>query len=399
MRARFMWISLCASVALLGCSDEDGSQNNDPPETLSVDGKGDLSNGIENRGELAFGSAVEGVFSADFEMFAYTIRARSGADFTATVAQRGSEDSLDTRLFIYAPTDDRGFVRIGQDDDGGFSKLSKLQIEVRKDADFLLVIGTEDGDGRGEYKIELTCNNADCGLAPPDIDASCPDAIDALIEECVNEHADTDIDLNGSVKLPVEQFVTDCTAAEQAVDYHESECQLGDDEWCFEDFDTFFMDRMMADCEANARDFYIVDDSVGYEVRTNAALTEIFADASFECDGFCAIDVTNLSYQGTHDLQALTESARPYTRRPWELLSDGATSSADAEEAMDFALDDVGIETTGLFNAVLSEMGSNVEVAEISGLYSGGFVEGRIFVLHFADVNEVVLVEFTIFEF
>ncbi len=241
------------ALSLVACGDttSDGPTNA-PPETLDF-AKSDISNGVTRVGAMTFGEAVSGAFTEDFEMHAYTIRAKKDAELTVKLLASGTDIGLNTKLYLYAPTDDRGYVRIAKDQFGGRSDLSRIDITLKKDGDFLAVLTTEDGDGRGDYRMALLCAHDDCALEPAEPEAFCPDRLDELLVECI-ENADPDALRTEPGLSDFDVVANHCIARDEALMYHEQLCQLGDDEWCFEDFETFFRGAMIPACGAIQQD-------------------------------------------------------------------------------------------------------------------------------------------------
>ena len=390
---RWMLAALATSTMTFGCAEPGGSTN-EPPETLTLSDREDLYNGVQRRGELEFGEAVQGELTLDFEMHAYTISAKRGAALTLEVTHRGSSSGLDTLLYLYAPTDE-GYVRIARDDDDGWGQLSRIEIELRKDGDFLAVIGTRDGLGRGSYRLELTCDSGDCTLVPPPVEAWCMDSVFEMISECVIEDVDESTSGEYEPYTDVGAAVARCVSEEQALWYHEIECQLGDDEWCFEDFDTFFVAGVMSECEALAVDDFVVPNPAALTPFTIEGLAQLELSADDPCTelGGCEIELVGLAYEGEATLREIGESARMFTARPWE-TSVGDVVDDPASEIASF--NDLDHYLGGLYDSIVQRVGSSeVEALHLGATYERGWsytIEDDITLLHFRSEQRVVLV-------
>lgn len=157
----------------------------------TLGGKGDVASAVELRGALAFGAegAVSSSFTRDLSFQGYTLSTRPGARVKLDITQRGSSRSLDTALYVYGPRaadGSWGDAAIAFDDDGGWGDLSRLSaLTLERGGDYLVVVGTFNGRGRGAYRLEGTCLSGECAPLPPAPSGACHPDILASIEGCV----------------------------------------------------------------------------------------------------------------------------------------------------------------------------------------------------------------------
>jgi hypothetical protein len=153
----------------------------------SLQGKGDELGGVDDGGALMFGGEASGEFTRDFQFFAYTFEARSGAVVTTEVTQKGSSAGLDTTLFVYALDDDAQPRRLVLDDDDGFGALSRIdRFRLFGAGRYAIVVGTKSAAGRGRFRVTLACDGDDCEPEAP-VDTPCPKALRDGIATCLHE--------------------------------------------------------------------------------------------------------------------------------------------------------------------------------------------------------------------
>jgi hypothetical protein len=153
----------------------------------TLQGKGDELGGVEDGGSLTFGGEAIGEFTRDFQFFAYTFEARSGAVVTTEITQKGSSAGLDTTLFVYALDDDAEPRRLVVDDDDGFGALSRIdRFRLFGPGRYAIVVGTKSASGRGRFRLTLACDGDDCSPEAP-VDTPCPKAMRDGIATCLHE--------------------------------------------------------------------------------------------------------------------------------------------------------------------------------------------------------------------
>ncbi len=184
MRRLGLIAGVVAMAAFAACGD-DG--NTDVLIEPVLDGKSDVTSRVDIKGNMRFGDALAGSFTEDLEFHAYTFAAADGASVVAEITQLGSSRGLDTTLFLYGPNNGSGYgsSALVRDDNDGWGALSKLSAERLEAGSYLLVVGTKDTAGRGDYRIELTCASGECAPKVVVDLATCPADLEYYFEECI----------------------------------------------------------------------------------------------------------------------------------------------------------------------------------------------------------------------
>lgn len=177
------------AAALVACAAD--AKSGDPVAPPFTGGKADVGERVTDRGPLGFGaeSAVASTFTEDLEFHGYTIAVRPGAVVTLDVTQRGSSRGIDTTLFVYGPRTGEGYgtSAIATDDDAGWGRLSRIRArELDAGGTYLVVVGTHDARGRGNYRLEMRCESGECAALPAPAGA-CHPAIAGAIRACVDD--------------------------------------------------------------------------------------------------------------------------------------------------------------------------------------------------------------------
>lgn len=213
-------LAVSLALSLLGCevSDDKGA----PVEPPLTGGKADVADRVEMRGELPLGGEVLGELSEDLEFHGYTLDVRAGAVVTLDVTQSGSSRSLDTSLFIYGPmAADGGFGSdaLAFDDDSGWGRLSRLRdLALAGAGRYLIVVGSQDGRGRGRYRLTATCASGECAPVVPE--GACHAVIAEDIRACVADLlADPDTATTGELEA-----IELCADAEPVADAYDAVC-------------------------------------------------------------------------------------------------------------------------------------------------------------------------------
>ena len=251
-------LGLAALTSLAGaCADDDRGALVDP---AVVDGKADASDRVTKLGAVGFGApgAVTGAFVEDLEWHGYTLAVRPDALVTLDVTQKGSSRSVDTTMYLYGPMNASGGYGVSAtafDDDAGWGRLSRLKKQRLAGGEWLVVVGTRDGRGRGAYRIEATCESGECAplVAPT---GTCHPAIAAGIQACVDGWlADPDFDPS---TVSREDLISQCADAEPMAPVRDRLCDAPDApaELCALDMETFHLSYLAA-CRSEAIGAYL----------------------------------------------------------------------------------------------------------------------------------------------
>lgn len=197
-RDRFAAALVLACLAMLAGCGESGPDKALLEPALD-DGKTDVTQSVTVIGELGWGEqgALANSFVQDLEFHGYTVAVRAGAEVRLEITQKGSSKSLDTSLFLYGPrTAAGGFgtAALARDDDSGWGRLSKLgSVTLATEGTYLVVVGTDDGLGRGNYRLMASCLSGDCApIVTPAEQGQCYPSFLLAIEQCVNDQMDSD---------------------------------------------------------------------------------------------------------------------------------------------------------------------------------------------------------------
>jgi len=185
-------VSLAIVIALgvAACADSAPKGDALVPD---LTGKADIADRVTLRGTLSWGEAagVSGAFTEDLSFDAWALAVRPGARLALEITHKGSSARLDTTLFVYGPRTDAGgygTTALAFDDDAGWGRLSRLSaLTLAAGGDYLVVVGTADGRGRGAYHLVARCADALCGPLPPAPSGGCPLAITAAISACIDD--------------------------------------------------------------------------------------------------------------------------------------------------------------------------------------------------------------------
>ncbi|RLB55126.1 MAG: hypothetical protein DRJ42_07155 [Deltaproteobacteria bacterium] len=227
------------ALALGGCAAELKGPGLPGPD---VAGKADFSDRVSIEGELVLAETVDGLvaedggeFTEDFEYQGFRLRTRGGSRLRVEVTQRGTVRGLDTVLYVYGPYGSGGYQsRLATDDDAGWGSLSRLDdLEFPETGDYLVVVGTHDGIGRGSYNLEATCLTGDC--LDVEVPVTCPGSVEESIYECVNEWI-----AEGDYTDTRREGFTACTDAADDIHF-ETVCGASSsiEAWCLAGFDAY----------------------------------------------------------------------------------------------------------------------------------------------------------------
>lgn len=179
------------------------------------DGKGDVASRVDDQGALVPGDARTGSFTEDLQFYGFHLEVRAGAVVTIENTHRGTASRLDSTLFVYGPKTEAGFGgdAIAFDDDAGYGKHAKLgKLALVEGGEYLVVLGTADGRGRGAFRIEARCEQGECApVAPPA--SGCDAGLADRIQHCVaSQIGDTDLEADRTMSYA--EAVEACTDGE-----------------------------------------------------------------------------------------------------------------------------------------------------------------------------------------
>jgi subtilisin-like proprotein convertase family protein len=178
-------------LPLAACADAPSGPVVEPPV---ADGKSDIADRVDLRGTLSFGAdgAVTGSFAEDLQFDAWTFETGADAVVTLGITRSGTARNLDTTLFLFGPRANGGgfgTTAIAFDDDSGWSRHSRIaSFRLPSAGTWMAVVGTRDGRGRGQYRLELACNSNDC--KPPVVvepTTGCHPAFADAINACIDD--------------------------------------------------------------------------------------------------------------------------------------------------------------------------------------------------------------------
>jgi hypothetical protein len=187
-RARAMGRTIIAILPLVLASCT--AQTSEGPDSLpGLGGKADITDQVNLRGTIEFGGSVGGEFVDDLQYDAWAFGAREGAVIEVEVTHAGSSSRLDDLLFVYGPSDDHGSyanaTRLAFDEDDGWGPHARIdELALPAEGNYLVIVGTEGGDGRGAYNLALTCRSGACGRDVPDL-ATCDGSILGRADLCM----------------------------------------------------------------------------------------------------------------------------------------------------------------------------------------------------------------------
>jgi hypothetical protein len=192
-----VFLPVLAALTASACADAAPDKQASSPAL--PDGKADAA-WLSPAAPLGLGTegAVSGRFSRDDVFFGHDLTVRPGAQIDLEVTRTGSARALDTVMYVFGPVgDDDGWqsLPVGDDDDGGYGRLSKLSgLTLREGGVYRVVVTTWDGSGRGAYRLEARCLSGECGPIT-DEGGACHPAIEAAIKACAEDAAaDADFD-------------------------------------------------------------------------------------------------------------------------------------------------------------------------------------------------------------
>ena len=370
-----------AFIIALGTACESGSGAKEIVEP-GIDGKTDIFDTVRNMDRLEMNGEATAEFTSDFEFHAYPFIVGPSSQVTLEVTQRGSSRGLDTTMFLYGPrAEDYSWGdRIGFDDDSGWGDLSRIEaMDLTEAGEYLVVIGTALGDGRGDYRLTLTCTAETCESTEVSIFDTCPEATQDVIDDCVEDTLSED-DYYGETTRG-EAF--ELCLTDYAYDYlWDVLCDSrSNEEWCVAGSELFF-DRMLPACrEEIGADYLPVEPTVELTSATTSDDLDSLVD-DIDCDA-CWAEINAFTYEAMDTQPSLEGIATSAAARLFDgpMSYDGEVAVEDMQYTLErFMMDefiDLAIERAG---------SSNYEIAELSTSYyvAAGAEEWlSIFVLSF----------------
>jgi hypothetical protein len=218
MKSTLLATSLAISGLLTACGDAgDDAQTEPIPEpVLTDDAKADVVDRVAMRGDLAFGATVDGAFTEDLQFDAWRLVAKGGARVSLEVTQAGTARSLDSVLFVYGPKEASGYgtAALARDDDSGWGPHPRLRdLVLPKTGEYLVVLGTRDGQGRGKFRLAATCPGGDCTAPVLPLPTTCPPAVATGLIDCAAEQT-TDTSVPLAMRPRPEEALDTCLDAE-----------------------------------------------------------------------------------------------------------------------------------------------------------------------------------------
>lgn len=240
------------TLAPIACADEDRGPLVAPD---LAEGKADAGDKVSRLGPLGLGEpgAVTGRFTEDLEFHGYELTVRPGANLHIEVTQKGSSRGLDTTLYVYGPRSASGaFGTTARafDDDSGYGRLSLVKwLTIPEGGTLLVVVGTRDGRGRGNYRLEARCLNGACEPEPPVAASPCHEDFLSAIETCVADwQADGDYDPYTTSGY---ELTWQCADVEPMSPVRDALCAAASHAFCALDTERFALDYLPA-CRTEA---------------------------------------------------------------------------------------------------------------------------------------------------
>jgi 5'-nucleotidase (lipoprotein e(P4) family) len=166
-------LATTATVFLTACADttDDGEDRSGPAIIVGDEDKADGATGVELVGFVAPAAPVENLITTSTPRVAYLYYAAAGTKVDVEVTRTGSASGLDTVLKVYGPRDATGAypTKLGEDDDAGYGKLSKLTGKTMPAAGFYLVeVTTKTAvTAPAKFRLAVTCSGGTCERPGP----------------------------------------------------------------------------------------------------------------------------------------------------------------------------------------------------------------------------------------
>lgn len=205
------------------------------------------------RGVLAFDAPKTDAIDRAFERHAYLVEVEGEA--VITVQAEATSGDLGPALTIHAPLL-AGFnpeaLAIAEAGDAGGSAVID-EIVLPEAGVYLVVVGSDDGQGRGEYQVEARCDAGACAVAPALLD--CLPPVADRIFACADQVMDAvDTNPEDGVITPVDALHS-CTRPDELASVHAELCDGSATPACDLPFDVFAEAQGIACFQALQKDF------------------------------------------------------------------------------------------------------------------------------------------------
>lgn len=213
-----------AVLVALGLAACTPSVKDDIVEPVLDDGKGDIGDRVSIRGELVFTEASTGAFTEDLQFDGYRLALRAGAVVTIDNTHLGTASKLDSTLFVYGPRTAAGYgtAAIAFDDDSGWGAHARLRgLVVPVEGEYLVVLGSANARGRGQYRLEARCDSGAC--APLPASATCDAALADGIAKCMAAQIG-DGDIENDTTPTYAEALASCTDGESLGAVRDAAC-------------------------------------------------------------------------------------------------------------------------------------------------------------------------------
>ena len=188
-------VGVCGVALSLGAFACGGSGEGDGTEKGGVDinsfgqddGKGDLAKSTKLLEDVSPDAAIQGRFDPRLRTYGYVIEARKGAKITINLEATAGKDAagieegaeLDMIYEVYGLYQDPknpGEKLISADDTSDDDLSAPTQVlEVNEDGRYFIAFTSYNDTGKGEYRLDLTCEGTDVQCMRPDFDKPCED--------------------------------------------------------------------------------------------------------------------------------------------------------------------------------------------------------------------------------
>lgn len=231
----WLGVALLGGALVAGCADEASKGAAALPSVAG--GKLDAP-AVPVQGTVAFGVGAAGKLSKSGEFHGWLLPVRAGAPIRIEMTHKGSSSTLDGTLFIYAPDGTGGWLPdpVAMDDDSGWGRLPRIDHTFAAQGTHLVVAGSFDGIGKGQYRLLATCGADACDPLPA---AGCHPALLAGMQSCV---ADWRLSEDPDMTRPptTDELVEWCTDAEPVAPVRDALCASAPQEpLCALDYEAF----------------------------------------------------------------------------------------------------------------------------------------------------------------
>lgn len=398
-KAGFVWIALCAANLLFaGCSADESDQSTKELAEPNLDGKTDAADQVSLKGRLFYGDdeALENSFTKDLEFHGYTLDVAQTSTLTLEVTQKGSSRGLDTTLFVYGPEKSGSFgdAFLMRDDDDGFGKLSRLK-EIKLEAGrYLVVVGTADAAGRGNYRVMASCLEGQCEAPVEDVDLNeCPAELEDLLRECVDETIfEFDTSLSDAWQICLENM--DIVDTFEGLCFEDAFTQAP--AWCAAGEDAF-AENFLPNCVDKIDEELTVSSDVELTRKeVSSELDEEVFVGMDTCDGFCEMEVFAFTF-ATPDGQPLTTGAGANAAIA-KVLNDEILYSVGGEMSVDDMRTEMEFRSMVNFLALSNELAQsdNLIIGTATAFdtpFAGVDAFHTAFVLIYNDTNTMIVLD------